>query len=114
MDGDMKSEFAPLVVWITAHEEANGIPLTDALWRLWKVSLDMGAQAELRFGYLSLFPFQWAYKFHPAVRLEERERTYRDFFERHQHPCCRSRYFDEKVWGHVSLAGAAASTSTHR
>ena len=114
MDGDMKSEFAPLVVWITAHEEANGIPLTDALWRLWKVELDMGAQAELRFGYLSLFPFQWAYKFHPAVRLEERERTYRDFFERHQHPCCRSRYFDEKVWGHVSLAGAAASTSTHR
>ena len=60
MDGDMKSEFAPLVVWITAHEEASGIPLTDALWRLWKVSLDMGAQAELRFGYLSLFPFQWA------------------------------------------------------
>ena len=43
--------------------------------------------------------FQWAYKSHPAVRLEERERTYRDFFERRQHPCCRSRYFDEKVWG---------------
>ena len=43
MDGDMKSEFAPLVVWITSHEEANGIPLTDALWRLWKVELDMGA-----------------------------------------------------------------------
>ena len=50
MDGDMKSEFAPLVVLITAHEEANGIPLTDALWRLWKVELDMGAQVQLRLG----------------------------------------------------------------
>ena len=65
---------------------------------LWKVELEMGAQAELSLGYFRLFPFQWAYQFHPAVPLEERERTYRDFFKRHHHPCCRSRYFDEKVW----------------